>query len=70
MGAIGNVVVNAVVRTLTRKGVGKAMKSARSANGKRKKSGPKKGSANGKQRGARSVSWPGVEKRGGIQVGS
>ena len=37
MGGIGNVVVNAVVRTLTRKAVGKAMKSAKSAGGKRKR---------------------------------
>jgi len=49
---MGNVVVNAVVRTLTRKGVGKAMKSAKAVGGK-KKTGPKKGSAKGKQRGAR-----------------
>jgi hypothetical protein len=49
MGGIGNVVVNAVVRTLTRKGVGKAMKAAKSAGGKRKKAAPKKGSAKGKQ---------------------
>jgi hypothetical protein len=48
MGGIGNVVVNAVVRTLTRKSVGKAMKSAKSAGGKRKKARPKKGSAKGK----------------------
>ncbi len=39
MGGIGNVVVNAVVRTLTRRAVGKAMKSAKSASGKRKKAG-------------------------------
>ena len=54
MGGMGNVVVNAVVRTLTRKAVGKAMKSARAAGGKKRKPGPKKkGSAKGKQRGAR-----------------
>ena len=41
--------VNAVVRTLTRKGVGKAMKAAKSVGGKRKKAAPKKGSAKGKQ---------------------
>ena len=46
-------VVNAVVRTLTPKAVGKAMKSARSAGGKRKQSRPKKGSAKRKQEGAR-----------------
>ena len=34
MVGIENVVVNAVVRTLTRKAVGKAMKSAKSAGGK------------------------------------
>ena len=43
MGGIGNVVVNAVVRTLTRKAVGKAMKSAKSAGGKRKKGQTKEG---------------------------
>ena len=52
MGGMGNV-VNSVVRTLTRKAVGKAMKSAKAAGGK-KKSGPKKkGSAKGKRRGDR-----------------
>ena len=35
-------VVNAVVRTLTRKAVGKAMKGAKAAGGKQRKSGPKK----------------------------
>jgi hypothetical protein len=54
MGGMGNVVVNAVVRTLTHKAVGKAMKSAKAAGGKKKKSGPKKkGSAKGKRRGDR-----------------
>jgi hypothetical protein len=50
MGGLGNVVANAVVRQLTRKAVGKAMKSAKAAGGKKKrKSGPKKkGSAKGK----------------------
>jgi hypothetical protein len=53
MGGMGNVVVNAVVRTLTRKAVGKAMKGAKAAGGK-KKSGPKKkGSAKDKRRGNR-----------------
>ena len=52
MGGIGNVVVNAMVRTLTRKAVGKAMKSAKSASGKRKRTGAKKGSAKRKQEGA------------------
>ena len=48
------VVVNAVVRRLTRKAVGKAMKSAKAAGGKKKNSGAKKkGSAKGKRRGAR-----------------
>ena len=42
-------VVNTVVRMFTRKAVGKAMKSARSASGKIKKAGPKKGSAKGKK---------------------
>ena len=41
-------VVNTVVRMFTRKAVGKAMKPAKSASGKRKKAGPKKGSAKGK----------------------
>jgi hypothetical protein len=36
-----------VVRMFTRKAVGKAMKSGKSASGKRKKGGPKKGSAKG-----------------------
>jgi hypothetical protein len=49
MGGLGNVAVNAVVRTLTRRAVGKAMKSAKSASGKRKKGGSKKGSAKGKK---------------------
>jgi hypothetical protein len=54
MGGIGNVVVNAVVRTLTRKAVGKAMKSAKAAGGKKSKTGPKKkGSAKSKSRGDR-----------------
>jgi hypothetical protein len=43
------VVVNAVVRTLTRKAVGKAMKSVKFTNGKRKKAGSKKSSAKGKK---------------------
>ena len=33
MGGMGNVVVNAVVRTLTRKAVGKAMNSVKAAAG-------------------------------------
>jgi hypothetical protein len=50
MGGIGNVVVNTVVRKFTRKAVGKAMKTAKSASGKRKKAGPKmEGSAKGKK---------------------
>ena len=47
IGGIGNVVVNTVVRMFTRKAVGRAMKSAKSASGKRKKDNPKKGSAKG-----------------------
>ena len=47
MGGIGNVVVNTVVRMFTRKAVGRAMKSAKAASGKRKKDDPKKGSAKG-----------------------
>jgi hypothetical protein len=39
MGGMGNVVVNAVVRKLTRKAVGKAMKGANAADGKKKKLG-------------------------------
>gem|GEM_PF-1763376 len=46
-------VANAVVRTLTRKAVGKAMKSAKAAGGKKKSGQKKKGSAKGKRRGAR-----------------
>jgi hypothetical protein len=55
MGGMANVVVNAVVRTLTRKAVGKAMKSAKATGGKKRKSGPKKtkGLAKGKRRGDR-----------------
>jgi hypothetical protein len=50
MGGIGNVVVNTVVRMFTRKAAGKAMKTAKSASGKRKKAGPNtEGSAKGKQ---------------------
>jgi hypothetical protein len=49
MGGIRNVVVNTVVRMFTRKAVGKAMKTAKSSSGKRKRTGPKKGSAKGKQ---------------------
>jgi hypothetical protein len=40
---------NTVVRMFTRKAVGRAMKSAKSAGGKRKKSGLKKGSAKNKK---------------------
>ena len=36
MGGMGNVVVNAVVRTLIRKAVGKAIKSTKAAGGKKK----------------------------------
>jgi len=53
MGGMGNVVMNAVVRTLTHKAVGKAIKTAKSSSGKKKRTGPKKGSAKGKQEGAR-----------------
>jgi hypothetical protein len=49
MGGIGNVVVNTVVRMLTRKAVGKAIRTAKSAGGERRKSGPKKGAAKGKK---------------------
>ena len=49
MGGMGSVVVNTVVRMFTRKAVGKAMKSAKPASGKRKKAGPKKDSAKGKK---------------------
>jgi hypothetical protein len=49
MGGIGNVVVNTVVRKFTRKAVGKVMKTTKSASGKRKKAGPKKGSAKGRK---------------------
>jgi hypothetical protein len=49
MGGMGNVVVNAVVRTLTRKAVGKAIKTAKSSSGRKRRTGPKKGSAKGKK---------------------
>jgi hypothetical protein len=49
MGGMGNVVVNAVVRTLTRKAVGKAIKTAKPSSGKKKRTGPKEGSAKGKK---------------------
>jgi hypothetical protein len=44
MGGIGNVVVNTVVRMFTRRAVGKAMKAAKSAGGKKgtKKAGGRK----------------------------
>jgi len=40
---MANVVVNAVVKTLTHKAVGKAMKSAKAAGGKKRKSGRRRG---------------------------
>jgi hypothetical protein len=46
MGGIGNVVMNTVVRMLTRKAVGKAMRSAKTVGGKKPKAkagGNKKG---------------------------
>ena len=43
MGGIGNVVVNTIVRTLTKKAAGKAMRLAR------KSMGAKKGNAEGKK---------------------
>ncbi len=46
MGGIGNVVMNTVVRMLTRKAVGKAMRSAKTVSGKKPKAkagGNKKG---------------------------
>lgn len=49
MGGTGNAVADTVVRMLTRKVVGKAMKTIKSDSGKRKKSGTKKGSAKGKK---------------------
>ena len=50
MGGMGNVVMNTVARMFTRKAVGKVMKTAKSASGKGKRSGPKKkGSAKGKK---------------------
>jgi hypothetical protein len=49
MGGIGNVVVNRVVRIFTRKAVRRAMRTTKSSSGKRKRTGPKKGSAEGKQ---------------------
>jgi len=50
MGGMGNGVVDTVVRMLTRKALGKVMKTAKSASGKKKKSGPKKkGYARGKK---------------------
>ena len=49
MGGTGNVVVNTVVRMFTRNAVGRAVKAAKSANGKRKRNGHKKGSARGKK---------------------
>jgi len=53
MGGMGNLVVNAVVRTLTRKAVGKAIKTAKSSSGKKMRTGPTKGFAKRKQQGAR-----------------
>jgi len=40
-------VVNTVVRMFTRKAVRRTMKTAKSSSGKRKRTGPKKGSAKG-----------------------
>jgi hypothetical protein len=68
MGGIGNAVVNAVVRTLTRKAVGKAMKSAKAAGGKKRKSGRRRRFREGQTK-RRSVSLPGAAKRGGSRVG-
>ena len=66
-GGIGNVVVNKVVRMFTRKAVGRAMKSTKSASGKRKKDGPQEGFRQGQERCL--VSLPGVEDQGGVYVG-
>ena len=53
MGGMGNVVVNTVVRMFTKKAVGKAMKAAKSAGGKKgtKKAGgrKKKGTSKGEK---------------------
>ena len=53
MGGIGNVVVNTLVRMFNRKAVGKAMKAAKSAGGKKgaKKAGgrKKKGASKGEK---------------------
>ena len=53
MGGIGNVVVNTVVRMFTKKAVGKAMKAAKGAGGKKgaKKAGgrKKKGASKGEK---------------------
>jgi hypothetical protein len=68
LGGMGDVVVNAVGRTLTRKAVGKAMKIAKPASGKIKKAGPKKGSAKGKQEGRWVCRELGIEK--GVHDGS
>ena len=62
MGGIGNVVVNTLVRTFTRKTVGKAMKTARSTSGKRKKGRTQERIRKGQAR--HPVSLPGVGDRG------
>jgi len=49
MGGLGNVVLNAVGRTLTREAVGRAIKIPKSSCGKKMRIGPKKGSAKGKK---------------------
>ena len=53
MGGMGSVVVNTVVRMFSRKAVGKAMKSAKPASGKRKKAGPKEKDSAKRKKGAR-----------------
>jgi hypothetical protein len=54
MGGIGNVVVNTIVRMFTKKAVGKAMKTAKPAGGKkgtRKAGERKKGASKGEKDG-------------------
>jgi hypothetical protein len=68
MGGIGNVVVNAVVRTLTRKAVGKAIKSAKGRERQGEVWAQEEGFGEGQAK-RRPVSRPGAQKRGGSRVG-
>ena len=67
MGGMENVVVNAVVRTLTHKAVGKAINTAKSSSGKKRE--PDQSRVPRRARKVRGESLLGVEERGGLSVG-